>query len=62
MNYKYDILCRQLLAHSKTILLHCLYLAYVAEVSLQMYMWQSWVEIKYYSVAYFERVTVFEAL
>ena len=25
-------------------------------------MWQSWVEIKHYSVAYFEHITAFEAL
>jgi len=27
-----------------------------------MYMWQSQVEIKHYSIAYFDRITVFEAL
>ena len=26
------------------------------------YMWQSWVEIKHYSVAYFDRVTAFKVL
>ena len=29
---------------------------------LCMHMWQSRVEIKHYSVAYFDRITVFEAL
>ena len=27
-----------------------------------IYMWQSWVEIEHYSVAYFDHVTVFKAL
>ena len=30
--------------------------------TLQYYMWQSWVEIEHYSVAYFQCVTAFEAL
>ena len=29
---------------------------------MYMYMWQSWIEIKYYSVVYFERITEFDAL
>ena len=29
---------------------------------MYMYMWQSWVEIKHYSVAHFDRITMFEAL
>ena len=28
----------------------------------QSHMWQSWVEIEHYSVAYFDRVTTFEML
>jgi len=27
-----------------------------------MYMWQSWVEIEHYSIAYFDHIAVFEAL
>ena len=29
---------------------------------LRMYMWQSWIEIKYYSIAYFERITDLDTL
>ena len=32
------------------------------EALLILYMWQSQVEIEYYSVAYFERITEFDAL
>ena len=28
----------------------------------QSYMWQSWIEIEYYSIAYFDRITEFDAL
>ena len=28
----------------------------------EYYMWQSWIEIEYYSVVYFERITKFDAL
>ena len=28
----------------------------------QIYMWQSQIEIEYYSVAYFKRITKFDAL
>ena len=31
-------------------------------VYIYIYMWQSWVEIEHYSVAYFDRITAFEAL
>ena len=31
-------------------------------ISYYMYMWQSHVEIKYYSVMYFNRVTAFKVL
>ena len=31
-------------------------------VKYTLYMWQSWMEIKYYSVTYFERITKFDAL
>ena len=26
------------------------------------YMWQSWIELKYYSVTYFKRITEFDVL
>ena len=30
--------------------------------TVHFYMWQSWIEIEYYSVAYFDLVTTFEVL
>ena len=29
---------------------------------IRSHVWQSWIEIQYYSVAYFERITEFDAL
>ena len=30
--------------------------------ALLYYLWQSWIEIEYYSVVYFERITEFDTL
>ena len=30
-------------------------------IEMYLHMWQSWVEIEHYSVAYIARITVFEA-
>jgi len=30
--------------------------------SVLYYMWQSWIELEHYSIAYFNRITMFEAL
>jgi len=50
-------------AHSHSFLVHkYLHRSNVGYEIEQLYMWQSQVEIEHYSVAYFARITSFEAL
>ena len=44
------------------VLVACLTLLCPVHLLSEMYMWQSRIEIEYYSVAYFERITDFDAL
>ena len=37
-------------------------LCYIKRSIYPLHMWQSWVDIEYYSVVYFNHVTTFEAL
>ena len=44
------------------VLVACLTLLCPVHLLSEMYMWQSWIEIEYYSVVYFECITEFDTL
>ena len=46
----------QAILHAHVSIYYCVY------IYMYVYVWQSRVEIERYSVAYFDRITVFEAL
>ena len=39
-----------------------LFVVSLYNVDLQLYLWQSWVDLEHYSIAHFNRITVFEVL
>ena len=51
---------RECLVHSNKIFICLVRLKRMYEK--ETYVWQSWIEIEYYSVAYFERITEFDML